>query len=56
MRSELLAWLRDGVSDKAIGLALSGGLQSILNENVHKMQWYCEIKDILEENRKSTGK
>ena len=56
MRSELLAWLRDGLSDKAIGLALSGRLQSILDENVHKMQWYCEIKDILEENRKSTGK
>ncbi len=56
MRSELLAWLRNGVSDKAIGMSLDGNLQSILDDNVQKMPWYCEIKRVLAENRKSTGK
>ncbi len=56
MRSELLAWLRENLSDKAIGGALNGNLQAILDENVRQMAWYCEIKNILEENRKSTGK
>ena len=56
MRSELLAWLRDGFSDKAIGMAFNGNLQAILDINVQKMPWYCDIISILEENRKSTGK
>ena len=56
MRSELLAWLRENFSDKAIGMSLNGKLQAILDEKVRQMAWYCEIKNILEENRKSTGK
>ena len=56
MRSELLAWLRDGFSDKAIGMSLNGNLQAILDSNVQKMRWYYDIKSIVEENRKSTGK
>lgn len=56
MRSELLAWLRKNFSDKAIGMALNGKLQSILDDNVRQMAWYCEIRNILEESRKSTGK
>ena len=56
MRSDLLVWLRDGFSDKAIGMSLNGNLQAILDDHVQKMPWYCEIKNILEENRKSTGK
>ena len=56
MRSDLLVWLRDGFSDKAIGMSLDGNLQSILDDNVQKMPWYCEIKRVLAENRKSTGK
>lgn len=56
MRSDLLVWFREGFSDKAIGMALNGNLQAILDDNVQKMSWYCEIKKILEENRKSTGK
>ena len=56
MRSELLAWLRENFSDKAIGGALNGNLQAILEEKVRQMAWYYEIKNILEENRKSTGK
>ena len=56
MRSDLLVWLRGGFSDKIIGMSLNGNLQAILDDNVQKMPWYCEIKNILEENRKSTGK
>jgi len=56
MRSELLAWLREGFSDKAIGISLNGKLQDVLAEKVSKMSWYGEIVKILAENRKSTGK
>lgn len=56
MRSELLEWLREDASDKAIAMALNGNIQEILDDNVQKMRWYNEIKNILEENRKSTGK
>ena len=56
MRSDLLVWFRNGFSDKAIGMSLNGNLQVILDDNVQKMPWYCEIKTILEESRKSTGK
>lgn len=56
MRSELLVLLREGFSDKAIGMALNGSLQAILDEKVLKMRWYGDITKILEENRKSTGK
>ena len=56
MRSDLLSWLREGFSDKAIGMSLNGNLQAILDDAVRNMPWYCEIKNILEENRKSTGK
>jgi hypothetical protein len=56
MRSELLAWLRNGLSDKAIGMSLDGNLQAILDSNVQKMTWYRKVKNILEESRKSTGK
>ena len=56
MRSELLAWLRANFSDKAIGMSLNGKLQAILDDNVCQMEWYCEIRNILEESRKSTGK
>lgn len=56
MRSELLSRLREGFSDKAIGMALNGALQGALDEKVSKMPWYGEARKILAENRKSTGK
>jgi len=56
MRSELLAWLREGFSDKAIGMSLNGKLQDVLTEKVSEMSWYGEMVKILAENRKSTGK
>lgn len=56
MRSELLAWLRENFSDKVIGMSLNGRLQAILDDEVRQMEWYCEIRNILEESRKSTGK
>ena len=56
MRSELLVWLRENFSDKAIGISLNGKLQAILDEKVRQMEWYCKIRNILEESRKSTGK
>lgn len=56
MRSGLLRWLRERFSDKAIGMALDGRLQAILNLVVQKMDWYPSIVEILEQNRRSTGK
>lgn len=56
MRSELLSRLREGFSDKAIGMALNGALQGALDEKVSKMPWYGEARKILAENRESTGK
>lgn len=56
MKSDLLCWLRERFSDKAIGMALAGRLQSVLDKKVCEMAWYPRITEILEENRKSTGK
>lgn len=56
MRSELLGLLKDGHSITAVAMSLNGGLQSLLDEKVRKMSWYGDIRQILEENRKSTGK
>lgn len=56
LKHELLMFLRDRFSDKAIGMSLNGSLQLILEKRVEAMKWYVEIKNILEENKKSTGK
>ena len=56
MKGDLLRWLRSRFSDNAIGMSLNGSLQEILDGYVKKMPWYDEMKKILEENRKSTGK
>lgn len=56
MKGELLSVLRNGFSDKAIGMALNGSLQEILDGYLKDKPWYGEIKKILEENIKSTGK
>ena len=56
LKRELLMFLRDKFSDKAIGMSLNGALQLILERRVVNMKWYAEIKNILEENKKSTGK
>ena len=56
MKGDLLQWLRSRFSDNAIGMSLNGSLQEILDGYVKKMPWYDEMKKILEENRKSTGK
>ena len=56
LKHELLMFLRRGFSDKAIGMSLNGSLQLILEKMVKNMKWYAEIKNILEENKKSTGK
>ena len=56
MKGELLSLLRSEFSDKAIGMALNGSLQDILEGYVKDKPWYDEIKKIQEENIKSTGK
>lgn len=56
MKSDLLRWLRERFSDKAIVMALDGRLQAILNLVVQKMDWYPSIVEILEQNCRSTGK
>lgn len=56
MRGDLLRRLREAFSDKAIGLALMGPLQDILDERVCREAWHPRARKILEENRQSTGK
>lgn len=56
IKGDLLRRLREEFSDKAIGLALMGPLQDILDERVCRVTWYPRVRQILEENRRSTGK
>ena len=56
MKSDLLLRLRKDFSDKAIGLALMGPLQEILEAKVRPMPWYPRANELREENRRTTGK
>ena len=56
MKNDLLLRLRKEFSDKAIGLALMGPLQKILEAKVRPMPWYPRANELREENRRTTGK
>lgn len=56
MRAELLHVLRENFEDRAIAIALNGAVQRVLDEKMEKMRCFSRLKELVEENRKSTGK
>ena len=56
MRTELLHSLREEFDDKAIGMALNGPVQTVLDDKMKQMPCFAELKNLVKENQRSTGK
>ena len=56
LKGRLLAELRENFEDRAIGYALDGKVQTVLDEKMKKLDCFDALMKILEENRASTGK
>ena len=56
LKGRLLAELRENFEDQAIGYALDGKVQTVLDEKMKKLDCFDALMKILEENRASTGK